>query len=1207
MAEENANHGTRDFDTDRKGMMEKWLIPLKEDLASWISRLLGEEELNTDTFTSMLDTGVVLCRLANFIQTVGEEFFVRNPKFPRRGLFPACGVTYKQRGATHGSFVARDNVSNFIRWCRELRVPDVIMFETEDLVLNKNEKTVLLTLLEVARKAFKVGVEPPELVRLENEIDQELELEPEPLQEPAPRQEVRLLKKKHKSHSLDDLVYEVLDKCTCPTRYPVQRIADGKYKMGDSKNLIFVRVMRKHVMVRVGGGWDTLDRYFDKHDPCRNHDLKQRRPSRTRPSSSQRSYRESQEQVRSPSSMSLSSTESHDSGSTIHSHMSVPVQVKHRDTCRHRTGPATRCISPGPRNTRSPLTRGATPQHATDSISNRPSRRSASMQDLNQSLNATAPAAISTAKTRGSGRRATSETRKDSKSAPGTPGQRRKSVAVTPPRLSAPHIQRGTASPRSVPPRTMDTQGKFHARSRSMQDLNVHRAASPTGARTEKSRALSATRSTSVRGRPGSEGPRRQSIATTPRKATSTTPVGSPRITRRQSSAAQIDTSRVKTTGSPRKASSVNRSSTFSPANSPRVTRKQITSSDKGSRSPGKVAENLRSQSPGTKPLTEPFTRSRSAIAFDSRPRSATDKSERKRSLTVERPIAIQGTVSTRSSMGPIAIQGTVSARSSMRPIAIQGTQEKPNPQRQYSSPQSPTKSRIPLMIKSPAKSGRPTPQASRPRPSTQDFEPPQLTRYYSQDQARRPHRTCECGMQVLPHNADYTAQESFTKYATPQVPQNGYGGISEDDFRTPFDDYVYTSEDSASVLSESVSECDSHVTYSVSTGEVANPDLHIDLTEGYRGSKQSSGETTPSDGGAPILSDVVRDYDYFDVETELRSTSSDRSRGSTPSMDLLESRDPVTPSSHDQVDSFEEGYPRGLSIKERLKSLNVGQTSISPTLRGKVFAGNEDDGLGKADKPDKNMKDQGFLYVDYATQAPEERSKFFDIDREMGQDNSAPGSPKKVSLVKSLIGSIEKRKRSDPQPPNLKQKQQPTEPRTGGEVVTGSRDVSWDCAGTAGTHSELEQGAISSAVTPLIIKEPFSDQALIPKNVDENKNITRDCELQMKSPSATSLEDRRQEEEELRQFEENENNFIVHESKLKDVDSYEAHSETHKNEAAIEKSPKRSETLPKDIDVFPRSPRQFSLDEMIADMLPGDSKSDRPESPLKPHFQALI
>lgn len=29
------------------------------------------------------------------------------------------------------------------------------------------------------------------------------------------------------------------------------------------------QVLRTHVMVRVGGGWDTLEHYLDKHDPCR--------------------------------------------------------------------------------------------------------------------------------------------------------------------------------------------------------------------------------------------------------------------------------------------------------------------------------------------------------------------------------------------------------------------------------------------------------------------------------------------------------------------------------------------------------------------------------------------------------------------------------------------------------------------------------------------------------------------------------------------------------------------------------------------------------------------------------------------------------------------------------------------------------------------------------------------------------------------------
>ncbi|XP_037078562.1 GAS2-like protein 1 [Pollicipes pollicipes] len=47
------------------------------------------------------------------------------------------------------------------------------------------------------------------------------------------------------------------------------RVSEGKYRIGDSKTLIFVRILRNHVMVRVGGGWDTLQHYLDKHDPCR--------------------------------------------------------------------------------------------------------------------------------------------------------------------------------------------------------------------------------------------------------------------------------------------------------------------------------------------------------------------------------------------------------------------------------------------------------------------------------------------------------------------------------------------------------------------------------------------------------------------------------------------------------------------------------------------------------------------------------------------------------------------------------------------------------------------------------------------------------------------------------------------------------------------------------------------------------------------------
>ena len=37
-------------------------------------------------------------------------------------------------------------------------------------------------------------------------------------------------------------VFQVWDQCTCPVRFPVLRVAEGKYRMGENKSLIFVRV-----------------------------------------------------------------------------------------------------------------------------------------------------------------------------------------------------------------------------------------------------------------------------------------------------------------------------------------------------------------------------------------------------------------------------------------------------------------------------------------------------------------------------------------------------------------------------------------------------------------------------------------------------------------------------------------------------------------------------------------------------------------------------------------------------------------------------------------------------------------------------------------------------------------------------------------------------------------------------------------------------
>ena len=237
-----------------------------------------------------------------------------------------------KKAAAAGSFQARDNVCNFITWCRSLGIRECLLFETEDLVLGKNEKSFVLCLLEVARKGSLLGMRIPLLVQLEQEIDQELEQEneadhldagPQSLTRiPVAKSRVQGTRSRVRGgvseeeegeeeadaaggtpgsqeqndsqynsetdsdssstftlpqpqivtndlKSLHEHVVDLLNRCTCPSQYPMIKVSDGKYRIGDTKTLIFVRILRRHVMVRVGGGWDTLEHYLDKHDPCR--------------------------------------------------------------------------------------------------------------------------------------------------------------------------------------------------------------------------------------------------------------------------------------------------------------------------------------------------------------------------------------------------------------------------------------------------------------------------------------------------------------------------------------------------------------------------------------------------------------------------------------------------------------------------------------------------------------------------------------------------------------------------------------------------------------------------------------------------------------------------------------------------------------------------------------------------------------------------
>merc|ERR1712154_570440 len=135
-------------------------------------------DMDADNFMNRLETGEHLVQHANAVRQKCLDLLdliaegktkQRPPTFqvPEREL--PCRFNVRP-----GTWFARDNVFNFILFCRRLGVMECIMFETEDLVCRKNEKHVILTLLEVARRGAKIGMLAPMLVQFEQEIDREI-------------------------------------------------------------------------------------------------------------------------------------------------------------------------------------------------------------------------------------------------------------------------------------------------------------------------------------------------------------------------------------------------------------------------------------------------------------------------------------------------------------------------------------------------------------------------------------------------------------------------------------------------------------------------------------------------------------------------------------------------------------------------------------------------------------------------------------------------------------------------------------------------------------------------------------------------------------------------------------------------------------------------------------------------------------------------
>lgn len=184
---------------------------MKEDLAEWLNTLY-DLDISADTFMEGLETGCALCRHANTVNRAAHDFQREHPEAARSMKVPSKDVVFQSRNVIPGSFLARDNVSNFIAWCRqELWIKDVLMFETNDLVERCNEKNFVLCLLEVARRGSKFGMLAPMLIQLEEEIEEEIRDQEslrldagEPAEQSPVTQLGRRLSRKKSSQSAED-------------------------------------------------------------------------------------------------------------------------------------------------------------------------------------------------------------------------------------------------------------------------------------------------------------------------------------------------------------------------------------------------------------------------------------------------------------------------------------------------------------------------------------------------------------------------------------------------------------------------------------------------------------------------------------------------------------------------------------------------------------------------------------------------------------------------------------------------------------------------------------------------------------------------------------------------------------------------------------------------------------------------------------------
>lgn len=150
-----------------------------KDLCKWISDLIKVKDLKPETFFQSIQNGVILCKLANAIQT----YAVKTSKQKSQNVY-GKQIKFKSHEKCEKDkslFNSRENVSKFLDWCKchkliykifliIFSIPQSMLFESNYCVEYEKcgKKEIVICLMSLAKKFnIKYNVPAPIMVNID--------------------------------------------------------------------------------------------------------------------------------------------------------------------------------------------------------------------------------------------------------------------------------------------------------------------------------------------------------------------------------------------------------------------------------------------------------------------------------------------------------------------------------------------------------------------------------------------------------------------------------------------------------------------------------------------------------------------------------------------------------------------------------------------------------------------------------------------------------------------------------------------------------------------------------------------------------------------------------------------------------------------------------------------------------------------------------